>query len=294
MQENNIRIVVVSAFISGAVAGMIAAPFGLRLFGSDAFRFSYPNVTEQKSTYRPVNDTEADTMAVVEKTNAAVVSVVISKDVSRQAEPDFPFEDFFNFGLPFEVPSDEQNPSDDSEPQTEPQFRQVGGGSGFIIESDGLIVTNRHVVLDETARYTVILASGKEYEARVLAKDPVLDVALLQIDATDLPTLKLGDSDQIRLGQTVIAIGNALAEFGNTVTQGVVSGVGRRVEAGDGRGQTELLDEAIQTDAAINPGNSGGPLLNLAGEVVGINTAVSGRGQSVGFVIPIKSVKKNI
>ncbi len=293
MQESSIRMIIITAFISGAVAGVIAAPLGVRLFGSEIFRLPSSAQSENSSTYRPVNDTEADTMAVVEKANTAVVSVVISKDLSRQGQLELPLEDFFNFGLPFEAPG-EQSPSDDSDSSGEPKFRQVGGGSGFIIESDGLIVTNRHVVLDEAARYTIVLASGKEYEATVLAKDPVLDVALLKIDATDLPTVRLGDSDQIRLGQTVIAIGNALAEFGNTVTQGVVSGIGRRVEAEDGQGQTELLDEAIQTDAAINPGNSGGPLLNLTGEVVGINTAVSGRGQSVGFAIPINSVKKTI
>ena len=163
------------------------------------------------------------------------------------------------------------------------------------MSDDGLIVTNRHVVADETATYKVTLADGKEYDATVLAKDPVLDVALMKIEATGLPTLSLGNSDNLYLGQTVIAIGNALAEFGNTVTRGVVSGIGRRVEAGDRRGGfSEVIDEAIQTDAAINPGNSGGPLLNLAGEVVGINTAVSSEAQSVGFAIPINSVKRII
>jgi len=191
------------------------------------------------------------------------------------------------------------------EPQTQPQdkndknddksnLQRVGGGSGFIISSDGLIVTNRHVVDDEDAVYSVALSDGTEYDAEVLAKDPVNDVALLKIEAKDLPTLELGDSDQLKIGQTVIAIGNALAEYGNTVTRGVVSGKGRRVEAGNGSGSSEVLEEAIQTDAAINPGNSGGPLLDMAGNVIGINTAVSQEGQLVGFAIPINSVKKTI
>jgi serine protease Do len=162
------------------------------------------------------------------------------------------------------------------------------------VADDGLIVTNKHVVADDEAVYKVKLSDGKEYDAKVMAKDPVLDVALIKIEANNLPTLKFGDSDKLKLGQSVIAIGNALAEFGNTVTRGIVSGIGRKVEAGGSFGFTEVIEQAIQTDAAINPGNSGGPLINMAGEVVGINTAVSSEGQLVGFAIPINAAKKTI
>jgi serine protease Do len=128
----------------------------------------------------------------------------------------------------------------------------------------------------------------------VLARDTVIDLALMKIDAQDLPALTLGDSDALELGQTVVAIGNALGEFSNSVTRGIVSGVRRRIVAGGTLSGSEVIEEAIQTDAAINPGNSGGPLLTLDGMVVGVNTAVSERGQSVGFAIPINVAKQSI
>ncbi|PIZ94933.1 MAG: hypothetical protein COX80_05455 [Candidatus Magasanikbacteria bacterium CG_4_10_14_0_2_um_filter_33_14] len=236
------------------------------------------------------------TVTVVEKANKAVVSIIISKDISQiQRQNNFSFNGFFDLGFPFNQLEPQTQPQDKNDKNDDKSnLQRVGGGSGFIISSDGLIVTNRHVVDDEDAVYSVALSDGTEYDAEVLAKDPVNDVALLKIEAKDLPTLELGDSDQLKIGQTVIAIGNALAEYGNTVTRGVVSGKGRRVEAGNGSGSSEVLEEAIQTDAAINPGNSGGPLLDMAGNVIGINTAVSQEGQLVGFAIPINSVKKTI
>ena len=158
------------------------------------------------------------------------------------------------------------------------------------MQADGLIVTNRHVVEDKQATYRVVLNDGREFEAVVKAIDSVLDFALLKIEATGLPTVQLGDSDSIRIGQTAIAIGNVLSEFSNTVTSGIISGINRRVVAGDGI-TSEVIEEAIQTDAAINPGNSGGPLVNLRGEVIGINTAVSQAGQLLGFAIPINAAK---
>ncbi|HYE59784.1 MAG TPA: trypsin-like peptidase domain-containing protein [Candidatus Kapabacteria bacterium] len=221
---------------------------------------------------------ESAVIDTVEKTNPAVVSIVIKKNLLSYYSSTGPF--FFDF--PFEQPQSATS-----------ALQQIGGGSGFIIDEDGLIVTNKHVVGDTDAVYTVILSNGKEYDAKVVAKDPVSDIALIKIEATDLPTLPLGDSDQLRIGQTVIAIGYTLAEYGNTVTRGVVSGIGRRVVAG-GRGNSEVLEEAIQTDAAINPGNSGGPLLDLSGRVIGINTAISSHGQLIGFAIPINSVKQTI
>ena len=228
---------------------------------------------------------EEATIDVVDRSNPAVVNISIFKEVSGRQYQDVPppFDQYFELRRP-------QQPT----PQ-EGEKIKVGGGSGFLVSSDGIIVTNKHVVSREEAEYKVQLANNKEYDAEVLAKDPIFDVALLKIDGEELPTLNLGNSDNIKIGQTVIAIGNALSEFENTVTRGIISGVGRKIQASGGRfGEVKVIDKAIQTDAAINPGNSGGPLLNLKGEVIGINTAVSEQGQSVSFAIPINQVKQTV
>lgn len=172
-------------------------------------------------------------------------------------------------------------------------IEQEAGGTGFIITSDGMIVTNKHVASDMDGQYLVYTSDGKEYEARVLAQDPYYDLAVLKIDATGLPTAELGDSGNLKIGQWVVAVGNALGEFQNTVTVGVVSALERSVTASDGMNM-ESLEGLIQTDAAINSGNSGGPLVNLSGQVVGINTAIASGAQNIGFAIPIDSVKTAI
>ena len=172
-------------------------------------------------------------------------------------------------------------------------LEQTGGGTGFIITSDGLIATNKHVVSDANAKYTVYTSDGKEYEAKVKALDSLNDFAVLKIEATGLPVVDLGDSDNVDVGQWVIAIGNALGEFQNTVTVGVVSAKDRKITASGG-GESEQLSGLIQTDAAVNSGNSGGPLTNLKGQVVGITTATAENAQSLGFAIPINVVKKAI
>lgn len=170
-------------------------------------------------------------------------------------------------------------------------YQAQGGGTGFIISSDGLIATNKHVVSTAAATYQVLTSEGKQYDMEVIATDPVADLAIVKINASNLPVVDLGDSSALVLGQKVIAIGNALGEYQNTVTSGIVSGIGRIVIAGDGAGSSERLEGVIQTDAAINPGNSGGPLINLLGQVIGINTAVDAQANGVGFAIPINSVK---
>ena len=174
-------------------------------------------------------------------------------------------------------------------------YQQQGGGTGFVITSDGLILTNRHVVSDTKAEYTVVTSDGNSYSAKVVATDPStsVDLAILSIEAHGLPVVELGNSDDLKIGQFVVAIGNALAEFQNTVTLGVVSAKDRQITAGGADG-TERLEGLIQTDAAINPGNSGGPLINLKGQVVGINTAVSSDAQNIGFAIPINLVQSAI
>lgn len=178
-------------------------------------------------------------------------------------------------------------------PLSAPRSQNSTIGTGFVVSGKGIIVTNRHVVDDPDIKYNVVTKDGKKYEIRKIYRDPVLDLAIVQVDASDLKALELGDSSRLRVGQTVIAIGNALGRFTNTVTTGVVSGMGRRVVAGDPfSGTAESLDDLIQTDAAINPGNSGGPLLNSAGQVIGVNVATTEGAQNIGFAIPINSVKK--
>jgi len=172
-----------------------------------------------------------------------------------------------------------------------------GGGSGFIITSDGLIVTNKHVVSDKNAMYTVFTYDWKSYPAEVLARDSVSDFAVVKIKASGLHVVELGDSDQLQVGQRVVAIGNALGQFQNTVTSGVISAKERQIDAGSAAGGgSEHLEGLLQTDTAINEGNSGGPLINLKGEVVGINTAVAAKGQAegIGFALPMNSIKNSI
>lgn len=241
-----------------------------------------------------INNSERMTVErVVEKAGPAVVSVIASKEVSQlynQTGSLFPWEEFFSspFGFNWNMWPNQQPPQQQPK-QTEK--KQVGAGTGFIISADGIIVTNKHVVEDEQASYSVILANGKKYDAQVLGRDAFNDLAVIKINEKNLPTLKLGDSGKVKIGETVVAIGNALGEYSNTVTTGIVSGLGREIEAGNGF-SSEKLEGVIQTDAAINPGNSGGPLLNLYGQVIGINTAVNREGQLIGFAIPINTAKQ--
>lgn len=236
---------------------------------------------------------ESATIAAVRAASPAVVSIVVQKEVAMGARGNaFPFDEWFNVGLPFPM-----LPTPPASNAGRREKQQVGGGSGFIVTSDGYILTNRHVVSDPNAEYLVLLNDDREFPAHVLARDPLNDLAVLKIDvgaARPLPVIEFGDSDRLQIGETVIAIGYALSEFRNTVTKGVVSGMNRRVVAGDGSGSSEVIEEAIQTDAAINPGNSGGPLLNLRGEVIGLNTAVSREGQLLGFAIPIRVAKQAV
>ncbi len=231
----------------------------------------------------------------VKKSSPAVVSIILSQNVPKYqtcTDPNGqnrnPFEDLFP-GLPnnfFNIPQYCQNGT---------QKKDIGGGSGFFVSSNGLIVTNKHVVDQLGVDYTVYTNDGKKHTAKVIAKDPILDVALIKIDGSDYPPLSFGNSDNLQVGQSVIAIGNALGEFRNSVSVGVVSGLTRSITAGDTTGGgTETLDHVIQTDAAINPGNSGGPLLDLSGRVIGINVAIAQGSQNVGFALPVNSIEGSI
>lgn len=223
-------------------------------------------------------------MDTIQAVNPAVVSVIVTKEVPVYERYYESFDPLDFFGG-FSIPRVRENGTEE---------REVGGGSGFIVSNDGLIVTNRHVVEDEAAHYSVLLTDGTSYQVEVLARDPQLDIAILKINeplTAALTHLSFGDSTSLRLGQPVIAIGNALAEFRNSVSVGVVSGLSRSIMASDGRGHSEQLDEVIQTDAAINPGNSGGPLLNLKGEVVGVNVATSRGADNIAFALPAHVVR---
>ena len=288
-------VVIVSAITGGLVGGVLGAvaagvagnnlwPFVAQSLGITS-QTGKPGVSGGENARSQVVVEDSATIDAVSQAVRSVVSIVVKEDLSKlynQTGPIGPFGDPFFFSSPFGF-------------QSPPSGKQeVGGGTGFIITTDGMIVTNRHVVDSSDAEYTVLMNDGTKYGAAVLARDTVNDVAILKIQADTLPVLDLGDSDSIKIGQTVIAIGNSLGEFSNTVTKGVVSGINRKVVAGDSRGPSEVIEGAIQTDAAINPGNSGGPLLDLFGKVIGVNTAVSQEGQLIGFAIPINEVKSAI
>ena len=222
-------------------------------------------------------------VAMIAEAEPAVVSVVVTKDVPVYERY---FETLDPWGF-FSLPRVRSNGT---------QEQEVGGGSGFIVSNDGMIVTNAHVVSDTDARYSVVLYDGTSYAVDVLARDSALDIAILKISEpveNRLTFLSFGDSESLKLGQTVVAIGNALAEFQNSVSVGVVSGLSRSITASDEvTGKSERLEQVIQTDAAINPGNSGGPLLNSKGEVVGVNVATSKGAENIGFALPAHVVKE--
>ena len=237
---------------------------------------------------------EKQTIEIVKKVTPAVVSIGVSKSLAQVKEMALgPFgpglSPFLFGGRNPEVKIDEE----------ENQKVKIGGGSGFIVDPDGIILTNKHVVIDQEAEYTVVTNDEKEYPAKILSRDPVNDIAILKIDAKNLPTVKLSNS-KIEPGQTVLAIGNALGLFSNTVSKGIVSGLARKISAAMGgaeggeQPQVEELRGVIQTDVAINQGNSGGPLINTEGEVVGINTAVIFGAQNIGFSIPVEWAKRDL
>ncbi|MEY2665723.1 MAG: hypothetical protein RLZZ480_828 [Candidatus Parcubacteria bacterium] len=221
---------------------------------------------------------------MIEKVNPAVVSVIVTKDVPVYEQY---YEKFGPWGL-FTIPKVRENGTEE---------REIGGGSGFIVSNDGMVVTNNHVVSDDEAKYSIVLTDGTVYTVDVLDRDADLDIAILKINEPiekALSYLDFGDSSKLRLGETVVAIGNALAEFQNSVSVGVVSGLSRSIVASDEWGRSEQLDQVIQTDAGINPGNSGGPLLNREGKVIGVNVATSRGADNIGFALPASMVKRAV
>ncbi len=238
---------------------------------------------ENPALYESRIEFEEAVIKAIDETIPGVVSIVASKDVPILER--CPVVDpFFGQGFRFYAPCD----------LGRTERREVGGGTGFFVSNDGLILTNRHVVADTQAAYTVFLGEDKYFDAKVVGLDEIEDLALLKIEGENFPVLTLGNSDSVRLGQTAIAIGNALGEYKDTVSVGVVSGLDRTITASDERGNTKRIEGVLQTDAAINPGNSGGPLINLRGEVIGINTAMAHRAENIGFAIPINKARRVI
>ncbi len=224
----------------------------------------------------------------IKKVMPSVVSIVISKSLEN-LEKEIPPEilPFLPFGHPhLDIPEEEIDAHG---------MIKIGGGSGFIVDPSGIILTNKHVVVDPNAEYTVMTHDDHKYTAKVLARDPVDDVAILKIEGKDLPTVKLGESTGLELGETVLAIGNALGIFKNTVSLGIISGLSRSIRAATApMVAPQELRGLIQTDAAINPGNSGGPLVNLNGEAIGINAAIVFGAQNLGFAIPVNYAKRDL
>lgn len=271
------------AIILVAIGGLVSSGvFGLnwkffnQVLTKSGIPFSSPSGSKLEKV--KVVTEESVVTEVVEETSDAVVTVGITKTnrVGDIFELD-PFDPFAPF----------RRREGGSTQKVEQDI-----GSGFIVEADGLIVTNKHVVADSQATYRIITKDDKTYDVQKIYRDPVNDLAILKINASGLPTMELGDSSKIKVGQLAIAIGTALGEFRSTVTTGVISGMGRGITAGGLFTGAERLDNVIQTDAAINPGNSGGPLLNSSGQVIGINVAVSAEGQNIGFALPINVVKE--
>lgn len=231
--------------------------------------------TVVEKEYVPQTSEEQKIIDVAKKTASSVVSIVIKKNTASGAEAGSTLD---KNGKPIEE-------------------EELGEGSGFVISKEGMVLTNKHVVREENATYTISTSEGKSYPAIVLARDPLQDLAVLKIDQQGkqmiFTPLLLGDSEVLEIGQTVVAVGNSLGEFNNTVSVGVISGLGRTITASGGS-FVETIEDVIQTDAAINKGNSGGPLLNLAGEVIGVNTAMVVGAQSMGFAIPVNEAKRGI
>lgn len=283
--KNSIGMIVLVSFlvggISGGAIGAITANGGLAKLLNRSTAVS--ETTKGVKTDTLNLKEESATVEVVKKVSPAVVSIIAKKDFSKvfgQEDQPSPL-DFF--GFPFFQPT---QPKDNG---------QVGSGSGFIISSDGMILTNKHVATIPGADiFTIIMNDQKTYDAKVIATDPATDIAVMKIEAKDFPTIELGNSDSVQAGDTVIAIGNVLGQYRNSVTKGIISGLARTIRAGDGSGNVETLSNVIQTDAAINSGNSGGPLLNLAGQAIGINTAIDREGQLIGFAIPINVAKRDL
>lgn len=263
------------------------------LLGADvAEKVLNPVEVNPSSLYKPAVDYEKLVMQSVDDAIPSVISIGINKKVPIYGECRTQINPIPNGNIGEEelrriVPNYILTPCEKGK-----EVKEVAGGSGFVI-GDGYIVTNKHVISDKTATYEVKTSDGKVMKAKVIALDPVVDIGILKTEDTSIKSIKIGDSDKIKLGQTAIAIGNSLGKFNNSVSVGIIAGLSRNIQAMDGA-TSEQLEDIIQTDAPISRGNSGGPLLNLRGEVIGVNVAIAEDGENIAFAIPINQVKRAI
>lgn len=277
-----IILLAVALLVGGAVVLDLAEKGKLSLPSLPKYLCEPSQIVETQKLTQKVLTEESLVIEVVEKASPSVVSVGLERE--RRVIDLFGSPFFDPFGFFGDQPLGGQTEKEEASVAT-----------GFVIDSSALIVTNKHVVSDLQAKYNVVTTDGKKLPVEKVYRDPENDLAVLKVSGDNLKPLPLGDSDTLKLGQFVIAIGNALGEFPNTVTTGVVSGLGRAILAGDPfGGYQERLDNLIQTDAAINPGNSGGPLLNSAGQVIGVNVATTQGAQNIGFAIPINVIKESL
>ena len=273
--------VVAMAFLLGGLSDrlFVLRPVDYLLQKTGLAKLDSKNAEEQTHLGQVIQQsaTTGSVADVVEVAGKSVVTVAIKtqRPVLQRVSPNG------IFGWNFQVPSG----------QVEEIQQDIG--TGFVVQDEnGLVVTNKHVVENASAQYRVIDSTNKEYVVTNIYRDPVSDLAILKVEGLELPGLPLGDSEKVRVGDGVIAIGTALGEFRNTVTTGVISGKGRGIDASAGGfAETERLDNVLQTDAAINPGNSGGPLISSSGQVIGVNAAVTPGAQNIGFAIAINVVK---
>lgn len=231
-----------------------------------------------------------DFVSVIKKALPATVTIIVSKkmgDIEKEAAEQFP--DIPTWLKRRELGFLRQQTDKNG-------MLKIGSGSGFIVDPSGIVISNRHIVSEPKNAYAVMTTDGKKYIAKILARDPLSDIAILKIEHDGaLPFLSLGDSTHVELGDPVITVGNALGMFQNTVSKGIISGLSRAITAQiDPYSPVQEIHGLIQTDAAINPGNSGGPLINKAGKVIGINVAIIQGAQNIGFALPINALKKDL
>ena len=286
-----IMLVLLVSFVTSLVTGIVTvslvnqapAPFTQTINRVIEKMLPIENNQQQAAPLPAPLNREESIIKVVKDVSSSVVSVVATKDLPVIEEYFInPFPDLFP---DIQIPQYRQKGT---------EKKQVSSGTGFFISKDGLLLTNKHVVEDTKAEYSIVMNDGRKLEAKVLARDPFQDIAILKVDGKDFVSIPLGDSNSINIGQTAIAIGNSLGEFRNTVSDGIISGLHRSVTAQGSLSGPEDLEELIQTTAAINPGNSGGPLLDLSGKVIGINVARAQGAENIGFALTINIAKRDI
>ena len=257
-KKSNKKLAVGLTAVFAAVLLLGAGIAGGALIGRNFGPNASPSLTATTDGNTTVTESESSIAAVAEKVGPSVVSIV-------------------------------------TQTQSRSYYGTASGeaaGTGIIVSKDGYVMTNNHV-LESATKVSVVDSNGEEYtDVTIIGRDPLNDIAFLKVSANkEFTPAVLGNSATIRTGQQVVAIGNALGQYSNTVTSGIISGTGRPITAGSENGNTESLTDLIQTDASINPGNSGGPLVNLAGQVIGVNTAIVEDANGIGFAIPINSTK---